>query len=81
MSETLDLENLDLAAVAAQLRDACGPVVVGEVVGRTLLRDEVARELNCSQLEAEMLTDTMISRGFLVRQEGPEGAEWAIAVP
>jgi hypothetical protein len=81
MTRRLVAEEVDLAELARVLRAACGPSVVGAVVGRTLLRDEVARHLVCSQLEAETLVDTMVGRGFLVRtdEDGQDG--WVIAGP
>lgn len=59
-------EDVNLADVALALRrefqaDAPG----GYLEGRTVLRDMVAGELDCSVLEAEQIVDTMVSRGFL----------------
>jgi hypothetical protein len=48
-------------------------VVKGAVVGRTRLRDAVAHELQCSQLQAEQLVDTMIGRGLLVADVTNDG--------
>jgi myo-inositol catabolism protein IolC len=76
---SIDLENIDLAEVSAHLRAACGPVVEGAVVGRTVLRDAVVAHLGCSELEGEEMVDTMIGRGFLVWREEPGGpAAWDI---
>ena len=80
MARVLDLESLDLAVLAAVLSSACRPPIEGAVVGRTRLRDEVARHLGCSQLEAELVVDTMIGRGFIRRREHPgQPIEWLIA--
>lgn len=62
------------------LRETCGPSLMGAIVGRTRFRDEVARHLGCSKLEAETLVDTMIGRGFLRREVARDGqVEWIIA--
>jgi len=80
MTRRLVAEEVDLGELARVLRAACGASVVGVVVGRTLLRDEVARHVGCSQLEAETLVDTMVGRGFLVRTDDGQGG-WLIAGP
>jgi hypothetical protein len=59
-------EETDLAELATELmREFAAKPPRGYLPGRTLLRDAVASRLNCSQLEAEQLVDTMKSRGFL----------------
>jgi hypothetical protein len=65
-------ESVDLAELARVIRSTCGGAVEGEVVGRSLLRDEVVRHLGCSQLEGENLVDTLIARGFVVRRVPPD---------
>jgi hypothetical protein len=50
----------------------------GSIVGRTLLRDEVARDLSCSLFEAEQVVDTMVARGFLSEQHDRGGVHWTI---
>lgn len=81
-SRAFDPENVDLAVVAGWLRETYGSSVVGAVVGRTLLRDEVVRRLGCSQLEGEQLVDTMVARGIVVERESPErGVYLDIAPP
>lgn len=78
----LNPEEVDLAVVARALRSACGPIVEGSIVGRTLLRDEVARYLECSQLEAEHIVDTMIARGFVAESRKDDGMMiWTIQAP
>jgi hypothetical protein len=54
MNHRLDPEEVDLASVRHVLQTRCGLFVEGELVGRTQLRDEVARHLACSELEAEL---------------------------
>jgi hypothetical protein len=72
-------EDVDLAKMVTVLQQHCGPSVSGPVVGRTLLRDELVRQLGCSQLQGEFVVDTMIGRGFLVRRERPgHPDEWVV---
>lgn len=66
-------ESVDLAALRGALEETCGAFVEGDVVGRTRLRDEVARRLACSVLDAERIVDTMVGRGFLRRQTAGDG--------
>jgi hypothetical protein len=80
MTSDLDPEAIDLATLAGALRRVCGPSVTGAVMGRTRLRDEVARHLECSQMMSEDLVDTMIARGFIRQQVHPDGwVYWSIA--
>jgi hypothetical protein len=80
MCPQLDPESIDLATLSASLRRACGPALAGAVVGRTRIRDEVVHQLCCSELEGELLVDTMIGRGFIRRREHSGGQiEWLIA--
>ena len=75
----LEPEDIDLAKVTSRLREACGRVFVGAVMGRTVIRDEVALMLKCSLLEAEQLVDTMIGRGFVVKEKPKDGPEqWVL---
>ena len=74
--ERFDPESTDLAALVTHLRQAIGSSLPGSVVGRTEIRDEVARYLQCSQLEAERLVDTMVGRGFLVLHREQDGLEY-----
>jgi hypothetical protein len=62
----LSVEEIDLAELTAALRrrfPAGAPT--GYLVGRTVIRDATATTLACSELEAEEIVDTMVSRGFL----------------
>ena len=80
MAREFDPESIDLAELTRMLRERCGSSVEGSLVGRTRLRDEVVRELGCSELEGEELVDTMIGRRFIVKQRLVENAvEWLIA--
>jgi hypothetical protein len=72
---TLDVEQVDLAELLTLLR-AHDTELAGDLAGRSKMRDLVAAHLCCSLLEAEVLVDTLIARGFarLVRdEEGREG--------
>ena len=73
--EHFDPESVDLEELARKLRERCGHSIEDVVVGRTLLRDEVVRSLDCSMLEAEQLVDTMIDRGFVRQGELGDGRE------
>lgn len=62
----LDIENIDLAALTEDLRRffwADPPD--GWLRGRTAYRDAIVQRLGCSSIEAEMLMETLESRGFL----------------
>jgi len=73
MTERLDPESIDLAALVKILRASCGSVLPGTAVGKTRIRDQLAVHLTCSELEAELLVDTMIARGFVKRREQTDG--------
>ena len=80
-------EAIDLARVAGELiRVFAGSPPTGYVLGKTALRDVVTNLLSCSQLEAEEVVDTMISRGLL-KYEGTPSQEiddlrsWWVAMP
>ncbi|HXX68112.1 MAG TPA: hypothetical protein VEK07_13060 [Polyangiaceae bacterium] len=62
----LVVENVDLAVLTDSLRlRFVGAAPVGYLNGRTVLRDAVTCELECSELEAEDIVDTLIAQGFL----------------
>ncbi len=72
----LDLEQIDLAALAAGLEHRVfGSSLAGWVRGRTHLRDAVIERLACSELEAERLVDVLVSRGFLCFSGDPGSAQ------
>lgn len=74
-----DPESTDLAELTRRLRNTLGEAVPGAVVGKTRIRDRVAEALGCSMLQAEQLVDTMVGRGFLVKETGDDGLEyWSI---
>ena len=62
----VDIEHVDIAALLHFLADAFrGAPPEGDVVGRSKLRDAVAAQLSCSQLQAEQLVDTLVLRRCL----------------
>jgi hypothetical protein len=73
MNPRFDAESIDLEGLREMLHQTCGPLVEGDIVGRTRLRDAVARHLACSALEAERVVDTMVGRGLLRRATVPDG--------
>jgi hypothetical protein len=71
----ITVEEVDLAELTAALRARFGGSrPVGYLDGRTALRDAVAEELNCSELEAEEIVDTLVERGFARYQGDPAAA-------
>ena len=59
-------EDIDLAQLAEDLERTFGNhPPTGYLPGRTAFRDALVAKLGCSQLEAELLVETMISGGFL----------------
>jgi myo-inositol catabolism protein IolC len=77
----LDVSTVDLAELVTEL-DERVPVGAREgfVVGRTSFRDAVQAHLGCSELEAERLVDTMVSRGMLrFREARPDRpGQWSL---
>jgi hypothetical protein len=66
----IPLEEVDLAELTASLHaHFAGAAPVGYLDGRTVVRDVVVSELDCSTLEAEEIVDTLVAQGFL-RYEG-----------
>lgn len=81
MTKPLHPEAVDLAQLTTRLRDALPQPVVGTIEGRTALRDAALDLLECSQLEAEQLIDTMVARGFLRPELQEDGASvWRLRV-
>jgi hypothetical protein len=82
VSRRFDPEEIDLEALVQGLRKTFGAVIEGDVVGRTVLRDQLVRRLDCSELEAEQLVDTLIARGFVEPRKDPEGlGGWRLGGP
>lgn len=73
MPNTLDIETLDLAELASSLEQSLGARVAGAIAGRTAIRDALVSKLDCSELEAELLVDTLIARRFVVQQRQADG--------
>ena len=72
---TLIPEELDLNELRAQLQQRFGDLPpVGYVEGKTTLRAAVVDILQCSELEAEQLVDTLETRG-IIQYEGDQSHE------
>jgi hypothetical protein len=79
MNERFDPESVDLEVLRSALVRSCGSFVEGEIVGRTLLRDEAVVRLSCSELEAELIVDTLVARGFVRRETLEDGRKgWSV---
>jgi hypothetical protein len=76
-------ESVDLARLtAAFARRVPEPAREGFVVGRTNLRDCVISETSCSEVMAEQLVETMVTRGFiryLEPQPGEVTGRWVVS--
>ena len=72
----LSVEDVDLAELVEALRSRfAGARPTGYLDGRTALRDAVADELGCSDLEAEQLVDTLVAHGFVRYEGNPQAPE------
>lgn len=71
----MELEQIDLAALAAALERRPRLSLSGFVRGRTEVRDAVIDQLACSASVAEELVDTLVGRGFLRFQGDPAKAQ------
>ncbi len=69
----MDLERTDLAELAQTLRDHIPPgePPVGYLRGRSYFRDVLAQKLQCSEVEAEALVDTLEMNRYLVFEGDP----------
>jgi hypothetical protein len=67
----MELESIDLSDLAARIQRHIPPTdpPVGYLRGRSYFRDVITHELECSELEAEQLVDTLELNGYL-RFEG-----------
>lgn len=72
---TLDIEQVDLAALVEAIRSRLAAPIAGAVIGRTQMRDVVAEDLRCSLLEAEQLVDTLIAAGLARLERDCDGRE------
>lgn len=80
MTGRLDIEDIDLEQAALFLKRAfVGQAIEGAVVGRTQLRDALVAHLECSELDGELVVDTMVGRGFLKLEHVSDGRElWRV---
>lgn len=79
---TLDVEAIDLSAVAGTLRMRLSEAIPDALEGRTLMRDVVAEHLGASLLEAEEIVDTLVARGFVRLSRDVEGRDvWHFRAP
>jgi hypothetical protein len=63
--DSIDPSDVDLASLASRLDQRRNTPPVGYVPGKTLLRDQVIDELECSVEAAETLVDALEARGFI----------------
>ncbi|HLV64202.1 MAG TPA: hypothetical protein VKY73_00250 [Polyangiaceae bacterium] len=64
-------EDVDLSALSRSLATTIAAPLGGYIEGKTVLRDLVARRLDCSELEAEQIVDTLVDRGFVYYDGNP----------
>ena len=71
---TLDPTSVDLLTLSRRLIETLGTATLseGQLEGKTVLRNAVVALLNCSELEAENIVDTLAARGF-ARYSSTEG--------
>lgn len=80
LGDVLDVDDIDLARLARDLREELGrQAPEGYLRGKTALREAVIARLRCSALEAEELVDTMELRGFLRFEGDPSSRSQADA--
>jgi hypothetical protein len=63
----LDIDDIDLAELARMIRQHIPPgePPVGYLRGRSYFRDVLVQALQCSDMEAEQLVDTLEMNGYL----------------
>ncbi|HEX7624535.1 MAG TPA: hypothetical protein VF400_13245 [Anaeromyxobacteraceae bacterium] len=63
----LDIDDIDLAELARMIRQHIPPgePPVGYLRGRSYFRDVLVQGLQCSDMEAEQLVDTLEMNGYL----------------
>lgn len=75
------IDDIDLVDVCHRLRRAFEQrAPAGYLRGKTALRNALEADLHCSELEAEILVDTLESRG-LVRFDGDPAAPSEVDAP
>lgn len=77
----LDVTSVDLSELSQSLvRLLKSPTIPGGLLtGKTILKEATMATLNCSELEAENVVDTLVARGFARFEEHPDlphGAGW-----
>jgi hypothetical protein len=84
----MNMEEIDLAGVARRLHERFSAGLDEDYLdGRTLIRDALVELMECSELEAEELVDTLESREYLrfprnVDDTHPNASSrWRIGVP
>ncbi|MFO7177531.1 MAG: hypothetical protein DIU78_002420 [Pseudomonadota bacterium] len=65
-------EDVDLSELSRVLATTITAPLDGYIEGKTVLRDRVERELDCSELEAEQIVDTLVARGFVYYDGNPK---------
>jgi hypothetical protein len=76
---TFDPEAIDLLDLTRRLtRELSSEVLPGDYLeGKTKLREVLVSLLDCSELSAEELVDTLVAQGFLRFRSTPEwGGGW-----
>jgi hypothetical protein len=81
--DSVNPSDVDLASLASRLQQRDNTPPVGYVPGKTMLRDQVIDELDCSIETAETLVDALEARGFVrftgsSRQLELEPSAWEI---
>ena len=76
----MNLEDVDLAQILAQLRPELGAGVVGYLRGKARMRDLLVEQRGFSNLEAEQLIDTMEAHGYLEFEGDPSARSQAEAL-
>jgi hypothetical protein len=76
-----DPTSVDLQRLSDSLQQILNsPIVPGGMLeGKTVLREVTMSLLNCSELEAENVVDTLVARGFVrfrKHRDLPQGAAW-----
>jgi hypothetical protein len=88
LSPMVDFDSIDLEELARMIRRHIpqGEPPVGYLRGRSYFRDVIVHALNCSDMEAEDLVDTLEMNGYLHFAGDPSersvaDSRWDINVP